>query len=88
MPKLYSYDAVQKAIETVLAPAGYEIIEIPGCLIDSYVCVAPDDDHYNVIFKETYLNQWSSAYTVRNYRKLPKWATDAISSADGTEVSA
>ena len=62
MQNIYSYKAVEKFIEEKLIPAGYEIELIPGALVDSYVCIAPDENHYNFIFRETYINEWSSIF--------------------------
>ena len=85
MAKLYSMAAVDDALE-FLTENGYEIVTIPGSLLDSYICIAPDDSHYNVILRENYVNAWSSAYTVRNYKKLPKWALAEVERV-GSEVS-
>ena len=52
--------------------------EIPGCLLDSYICIAPDTDHYNFIFRVRVLNEWSSAYTLRRCVKLPAWALEEL----------
>ena len=70
--KLYSSTAVEKAVETLLT-MGYEMMEITeGCLLEwgKLVMVAPDDKHYNYIFTEQYLNEWSSAYRVARRSKL------------------
>lgn len=71
MRGLYSLKAVEQAVNE-LEKAGYEIIVIDGCLIDSYVCIAPDENHWNYIFYEHYLNEWSSAYKVRRCSKISK----------------
>lgn len=78
MATVYSYTSVEKFINDKLIPEGYEIVEIPGTLVDSYVCVAPDDRHYHFIFREQYLNEWSSGLTKRRCRTLTKWALDAM----------
>lgn len=69
--KRYSLTAVEKFLPQV-EKAGYEIVTIPGGLLDSYICIAPRDDYYNFEIRETYLNEWSSCYTVHQWKKLPK----------------
>ena len=75
--KTYSYMAVENFINQKLAPLGYEIIQIPGSLVDNYFCIAPEGK-YNFIFREKYLNAWSSGLTMRRYGKIPKWAGKTI----------
>lgn len=87
MKKLYTYQAVDKFIAEKLAPAGYEIEEIPGALVDSYICIAPDAEHYNFIFREEYINEWSSGLSCRRYQKLPRWALDALASVEQEEAA-
>lgn len=72
--KVYSFTAVEKFIAEKLEPQGYEVHQIPGSLVDDYICIAPDDRHYNFCFRSQYLNEWSSGLTLRKCRKLPKWA--------------
>ena len=83
-PKLYTAEAVENTINNILIPGGYEIQTIPGALIDTFICLAPSPAYYNYIFKETYLNEWSSAYTMRRCQSLPAWVLrelDRIGSA-------
>ena len=75
--KLYTMEAVDLAVEE-LQRKGYEIVNLGGCLLDSYFCIAPDEQHYHFYFAEEYLNEWSSAYSVRRYSKIPKWAKDEM----------
>lgn len=76
--KLYDYKTVEKFIFGKLAPLGYEIHAVPGCLCDGYICVSPDESKYHFIAQKRYLNEWSSGVSMRRYRKLPKWAVDFI----------
>lgn len=87
MKHIYSYKAVEKFIEDKLIPEGYEIELIPGALVDSYICIAPDANHYNFIFRETYLNEWSSGLTMRRCRALTKWALEALASVQEQEIA-
>lgn len=84
--KMYSYKAVEKFIDEKLIPAGYEIYQIEGTLVDSYICIAPDENHYNFIFKEAYINEWSSALTMRRCKKLTKWALDVLAEWEAKAV--
>ena len=59
----YNWENVKECIQDLLKE-GYYIEKIEGCLIDSYILIPPDDEHYCFLFKETYLNEWSSCYTV------------------------
>lgn len=77
MKNYYTAQSVYEAVGK-LEEMGYEIVTIEGCLLDSYIAIAPDEQHYHYIFRETYLNEWSSAYTVRRYSRLPKWALAEI----------
>jgi hypothetical protein len=38
---LYTLEAVERFISQKLAPAGYDVRQLPGSLLDSYICVAP-----------------------------------------------
>ena len=70
--KLYSYESVEKCIADLLTPEGYEVEIIPGCLVDNYICYAPDENHYNFLFIESYINEWSSGIAVHKCKKLRK----------------
>lgn len=39
-----------------------------GC--GDWVLIAPTERHWNYIIREVYLNEWSSAQTIRRCRKL------------------
>jgi len=69
MMHIYSQDAVDRAAQK-LFKLGYTFHALPGSLIDPFVAEAPDDHHWNYVFKEVALNEWSSAYTVRKCRKI------------------
>ena len=66
---LYTVKAVDEAIDQLI-DMGYEIVIIPGSLIDSYICISPTPSMYNYEFRENAINEWSSAYTVRRSSKL------------------
>lgn len=72
MKTLYTYSSVVEFINNTLIPAGYEIVIKEGVLVDSFFCIAPDEKHYNFIFRETYINEWSSGLSQRKCQKLSK----------------
>ena len=68
---LYTYNAVQDLINRYVNKGGnfYEIEE--GCLVQGLtICEAPG--YKTAVIKEIYLNEWSSAQSVRFYNKTPK----------------
>ena len=66
--------AVTEAVETLGQKNDYRVIVLNGCLLDEYICIAPDDNHYNFYFYEVPLNEWSSAYKMQRFSgKMPKW---------------
>ena len=81
MTGLYTAAAIDSALDTLMR-SGYDIFLIPGVLIDSYVCVPDTDDKWVYEFRETPVNSWSSAYTVRRHSKVSKRLQALISSAE------
>lgn len=72
--KLYSMPTVNQAVETLGQTQDYRVIVLTGNLLDEYICIAPDNDHYNFYFYEVALNEWSSAYKMQRFSgKMPKW---------------
>ena len=82
MKKGYTYKSVEAFVFGKLAPAGYEIHQIPGSLVDNYICIAPDERHWNFTFREEYINEWASCLIKRKCRKLPKWAEAMLKEED------
>lgn len=72
--KLYSYKAIAEFYNEKLAPLGYEWFQLrEGVLgIGDVVLIAPDEKHYNFVVREVYLNEWSSAQTIRRCAKISK----------------
>lgn len=70
---LYDYHEVDSLIAK-LNDKGYKCIQTYEGSLGSgnWICIAPDDKHYNFIIKEVGLNAWSSAHTVNRRRKLTK----------------
>ena len=75
---VYIYKAVEDYIVNTLEPLGYEIIQIEGSLVDNFICYAPDDKHYNFIFLEKYLNEWSSGIVYHKCKKIGKSEQEVI----------
>lgn len=76
--KVYSYTAIENFINDTLIPHGYEIIQVPGCLVDNYICYAPDEKHYNFLFLEKPLNAWSSGLFEHKFSKIRKSEQEII----------
>ena len=68
----------------VMCAKGWEPIQLNegGVGIGDWVLIAPDDDHYNFVIREVYLNEWSSAQTVRRCSKLSKKLLKEIDMAE------
>jgi hypothetical protein len=43
-----------------------------GCLLDYGIAIASASGYKSCIIKETYINSWSSLYSIKMYNKLPK----------------
>ena len=72
--KLYTASAIETAFDDKLAPLGYEWYQLrEGTLgLGDVVFISPDDAHYNFVVREVYLNEWSSAHTIRRTAKISK----------------
>ena len=69
---LYTAKAINNLIDT-LVDLDYEIITIPGVLLDSYICISPKPELFrHGEFREVAINEWQSAYKVRTSSKLSK----------------
>jgi len=69
--KLFKMEAVDKVYEFYQSKGGEVIILEEGSLLDGLVvCIAPG--FRSCVIREVFLNEWSSGYKVRTYRKLPK----------------
>ena len=68
---LYSYKAVDALIDE-LVPQGWEWISFSEGTLGrgDGVLLSPDDRHYSFEYREVYLNEWSSAHTIRRFSKV------------------
>lgn len=75
MPKqtLYTISSTEDFIRS-LSARGWECIQLDeGSLgIGDWVCIAPTDKQWNFVIRERFLNEWSSAQTIRKCRKISK----------------
>ena len=75
MPKqtLYTVSSTEDFIRS-LSARDWECIQLnEGSLgIGDWVCIAPTDHQWNFVIREKFLNEWSSAQTIRKCRKLSK----------------
>lgn len=71
MAKLYSCTAVENLMNRYKDKGG-EITEIEeGCLGYGFI-ILYGPGLKTAVIKEVYINEWSSAHTVRLYNKMPK----------------
>jgi len=70
---LYDYHEIDELI-TKLTTENYTCIQTDEGVLGSgnWICIAPDNNHYNFIINEVALNCWSSAHTIRRCKKLSK----------------
>ena len=66
---LYTHTAIQDYLESCYN-RGADVWSIAGSLVDNYI-IEPTDTHKGAVIKEIYLNEWSSAQSIRLYNELP-----------------
>lgn len=71
---LYTYQAVDNLRDRLRNEYGYTSIQLSEGVLGSgsFVCLAPDEKHYNFVVREVYINEWSSGHTVRRTGKISK----------------
>lgn len=67
---LYTCSAVEQLINEYVNRGGVAYEIEPGCLGYGFM-ILTGDGLKTVIIKEIYLNEWSSAHTIRMYNKIP-----------------
>lgn len=69
----YTVSAIDSLLSK-LSEMKYELYQIQeGCLgCGDWICLPPDEKHYGFEIREVYLNEWSSAHTVRRFRKVSR----------------
>lgn len=84
---IYSVGETKKFIDH-LVDKGWDCVCVAeGCCgIGDWICIAPDDRHYNFIINEVYLNAWSSGQTVRRQAKLSKQNLARLNKAEQLEL--
>lgn len=85
MQQVYDWRAVAAAVQQ-LEKDGYFVYEVPGVLVDGYICLSPDEKHWNIEFRETYINEWSSGLTMRRFTKLSQRQRDIIERIEAEEA--
>lgn len=70
MAKLYTMEAVDKLAEKYLAKGGEVITTREGVLLDDMLMHG--EGLKTAVITSVFLNEWSSAYSVRFYNRLPK----------------
>ena len=87
---LYTFRAVDDLRDRLVNEYGYNTIQLHEGVLGSgsFVCLAPDDKHYNFVVREVYINEWSSGHTVRRCAKISKKLQSEIDAAirDGAVI--
>lgn len=66
----YTYKAIDNLLNKYIdKDEGVDIYEVPGSLLDGYLVIPSSDNLYCSLIKEVYLNEYSSAYTIRMFNK-------------------
>ena len=77
--KLYTNTCIENTIAKYIDLGGQlDIIDENSCLLAFNLAVLSAPNYKYLIIKDKYLNDWSSAYTVKKYNKLPKKYSDLI----------
>ena len=68
---LYTISSTEEFISS-MSDKGWDCIQLNegGVGIGDWVLVAPTENKWNFIVREKFLNEWSSAQTIRRCRKL------------------
>lgn len=71
--KLYSFKEVDNLIERYIKAGGEAVQTDEGVLgSGNWVLFDTTGKLRSFVINEVYLNEWSSAHTIRGYKKLPK----------------
>lgn len=68
---LYTLEAVEQVIDKWIA-AGGEITTVKEGCLGWGLTICHGDGLKTAVITEVYLNEWSSAHTIRIYNKMPK----------------
>ena len=77
--KLYTNEAVKNLLK-LYEEKGGQIIVRQWCLLDEYLCYW--EGLKSTVILDKYLNERSSAYTIRMFKKLPKKYEDYFFNQD------
>ena len=80
---VYSISSTQEFIDSMIKK-GWDCVQLDeGVLgVGDLVLIAPDDNHYNFVIREVYLNEWSSGQTIRKCAKLSQKVLKEIEKAE------
>ena len=68
--KLYTNEAVQKVLDLYQQREGYEAAYMSGSLLDDIVATAIGCK--TMVAREVFVNEWTSAYSIRFYNECPR----------------
>lgn len=69
--KLYTSGAIQQLADYYMENGG-EVFEVEEGALGWGLTLMVRDGWKSAVVRETYINEWSSAHTVRMYERLPK----------------
>jgi len=80
MPTYYSLEAIENLIQKYHNAGGYSVTLEEGCLGYGTLMLyaEPEKKLKTFIIQERYLNEWSSAHTIRGYQNPPKKYLDML----------
>ena len=70
--KLYSSEAVENLAQKYIARGGIITVLEESVLLEYGLAIFQADGAKSTVVRDKFLNEWSSAYIVRMYNKLPK----------------
>jgi len=70
MKYYYTQTTIDGLFKEYATHEGFIAWTIPGSLVDGYILTA--NGCKTTIIKEIYLNEWSSGYALRMYKKIPR----------------
>ena len=81
---LYSSEAVENLAKRYVEKNGDIHVIDEGSLLEYGLAIFTGENLKTAIIKERYLNEWSSAYTVKMYNKIPwKYEKMIMQACDG-----
>jgi hypothetical protein len=86
MQNVYTGKSTQSFIDQMI-DKGYELVQLREgvCGLGDLVLLSNDEQKYNFVIREVYLNEWSSGHTMRKAAKISVALQAEIDKANETE---